>query len=167
MVVEPLVGPFDKPLVEPLLRGALMPLPQDRQQAYVDKLDPAVQPRAAPLRRIAAGRCWRWSASRASWSLSGDDDRQLAERSAPRQVKQHLNPVAIFQAQQAGVTVLGEMPEHVAAMTLLYRMLLADIAVAVSLATGVTLLVRRRWINAAHKASLDGVKRGNHLATTR
>lgn len=100
-----------------------------------------------------------------AWSLSGVDDRQLAEVWLRRQVAQHLNPVAIFQAQRAGVTVMGETPEHVAAMTLLWHMLLTGIAVAVPLATGVTLLVRRQWINAARKAALEQVRRGNRVAT--
>jgi type IV secretory pathway TraG/TraD family ATPase VirD4 len=50
-------------------------------------------------------------------------------------------------------------------MTLLWHMLFAGITFAVPLATGVTLLVRRLWINAARKAALDQVLRGNRVAT--
>lgn len=100
------------------------------------------------------------------WWLSGVDDRQMAEVWLRQQINRHLNPVAIFQAQQqAGFVVTGETAEHLAAMKMLTRAGLAGSVLAALLATGVTLLVRRQWINAAHKASLDQVKRGNRIAT--
>ena len=100
------------------------------------------------------------------WWLSGVDDRQLAEAWLRQQINRHLNPVAIFQAQQqAGFVVTGETAEHLAAMKMLTRAGLAGSVLAALLATGVTLLVRHQWINAAHKASLDQVKRGNRIAT--
>lgn len=103
-----------------------------------------------------------------TWWLSGVDDRQLAEVWLRQQINRHLNPAAIFQAQQqAGFVVTGETAEHFAAMKMLTRAGLAGSVLAVLLATGVTLLVRRQWINAAHRASLDQVKRGNRIATPR
>lgn len=101
-----------------------------------------------------------------TWWLSGVDDRQLAEVWLRQQINRHLNPAAIFQAQQqAGFVITGETAEHFAAMKMLTRAGLAGSVLAVLLATGVTLLVRRQWINAAHRASLDQVKRGNRIAT--
>lgn len=100
------------------------------------------------------------------WWLSGSDDRLLTEVWLRQQISRHLNPVAIFQAQQqAGLLVAGETAEHLAAMKMLTRAGLAGSVLAVLLATGVTLLVRRQWINAAHKTSRDQVKRGNRIAT--
>ncbi|MGJ0239446.1 hypothetical protein ACQEPB_13150 [Novosphingobium fluoreni] len=93
-------------------------------------------------------------------------DRQLAEVWLRQQIGRRFNPVALFQAQQqAGFITMGETPEHVAVMTLLWRMLLAGMAVAILLATGVTLLVRRQRINAARKVALEQVRRGNRIAT--
>lgn len=103
-----------------------------------------------------------------AWRMSGIEVRTLAELWVRAEVNRHLNPIAIFQAQrQAGFIVEGETPEHVAAMTIFRRMLFAGLLMAAPLATGMTLLVRRRWIHIAQEASLDDVKRGNRLATPR
>lgn len=101
-----------------------------------------------------------------AWSLSSTEVQHLSEMWLRQQIYQHLNPAAIFQTRQPiPARSLGETPEHFAAMVLLWRMLIAGLAIAVPTTMGVPVLVRAHWIDAARKASLDHVKRGNRVAT--
>lgn len=101
-----------------------------------------------------------------AWLLSSTEVQHLTEMWMRQRFHQHLNPAAIFQTRQpVQAASLGETPGHFAAMTLLWRMLVAGVAIAIPLAIGVTLLVRAHWIDTARKASLDQVKRGNRVAT--
>lgn len=99
------------------------------------------------------------------WLAAGADDRQLAAAWARHWAYQHLNPMGIFKAQQQGGFAAAIVsPEQVAAMRMLRHMFAAGILIALPLAAGLTMLVRRHWIAAARAAALDQVLRGNRIA---
>lgn len=99
------------------------------------------------------------------WFTSAAADRQLAEAWARAWAYDHLNPVGIFKAQQGGLPPAFVLPEQIAAMQMLRRMLAAGALIALPLAAGVTMLVRSRWIATARKAVLDQILRGSRIAT--
>lgn len=100
------------------------------------------------------------------WFTSTSADRQLAEAWARAWAYDHLNPVGIFNVQQrAGFAPAFVSPEQIAAMQMLRRMLAAGALIALPLATGITMLVRSRWIATARKAALDQILRGSRIAT--
>jgi type IV secretory pathway TraG/TraD family ATPase VirD4 len=101
------------------------------------------------------------------WLASGADERQLAAAWARHWLYQHVNPLGIFKAQQQGGFAAAIVsPEQVAAMRMLRHMLAGGGLIALPLAAGITMLVRRHWISAARAAALDHVLRGNRIATT-
>lgn len=101
-----------------------------------------------------------------AWMRSATDDRQLTVLWLRQQIAQHFNPVAIFHAQQtAALATDTPSPEHVAAISLFTKMAIAGITVALPLAFGITILLRRQWIATAQRAALDQVLRGNRVAT--
>ncbi len=96
-----------------------------------------------------------------AWMMTNVADRQLAVAWL-----RQLKPAMVFQVQQqAGFGADIPSPEHVAAMMMLTRMAVAGIIVALPLAIGLTMLLRRQWIATARDAALDQVLRGNELAT--
>jgi len=96
------------------------------------------------------------------WMMAGINDRQLTEA----WLRQQLNPARIFQVQQqVGFGVPLPSPEHVAGVMLLTRMGIAGVLLALPLAIGITVLLRRQWIATAREAALDQVLKGNRVAT--
>ena len=96
------------------------------------------------------------------WMMSPIDDRLLAEL----WLRQQINPARIFQVQrQDGFGADIPSPENVAAMKLLIRMAVAGVLVALPLAIGLTVLLRRQWIATARESALDQVLKGNRIAT--